>query len=418
MRFFRAAVLSCEILMAHKLRTLLSLSGMIVGVAAVILMVSVGQGAEKRILERIGSLGVDLIMIKAGLTQILAGRERQVTHVATLVPGDAAAIVKECSSAELAAPAVAEKTTLRWEAEIANTNVVGMAAEGFAIRDLAVASGRFFDAEEDRARRRLAVVGPTAAHNLFGNTDPVGLPIQIDRVPFEVIGVTQPKGMDPNGMDQDDLVIVPLETAMRRLMNITHVQTIFVKVRTGDSSGRSVGGKVALAPCLRAEEEIRELLRQRHRLGDKPDDFTIFNQATFLRAQQETSRSLALLTGGVAAISLLVGGVGILAVMLISVRARTREIGLRRALGARRCDIRNQFFLESVILAATGGAMGLVAGVACVVLVSALGYWEAVISWSAAAIGLAFSVTVGMIFGIYPAVRAARKEPIEALHFE
>jgi putative ABC transport system permease protein len=400
------------------MRTLLSLSGMIVGVAAVILMVSVGRGAEKRILERIRSLGVNLIMIKAGLTQILAGRERQVTHVTTLVPDDAAAIMRECSSAELAAPAVARKTTLRWEAEIANTTVVGMATEGFAIRDLAVASGRFFDAEEDRARRRLAVVGPTAAHNLFGNTDPVGLQIQIGRVPFEVIGLMQPKGMDPNGTDQDDLVVVPLETAMRRLMNITYVQTIFVKVRTGESSGRSVGGKVALAPYLRAEEEIRELLRQRHRLGDKSDDFTILNQGTFLRAQQETSRSLALLTGGVAAISLLVGGVGILAVMLISVRARTREIGLRRALGARRRDIRNQFLLESVILAATGGGIGILAGVACTLLVSTLGYWEAIISWPAATVGFAFSVAIGMIFGIYPAVRVARHEPIKALRYE
>jgi len=295
--------------------------------------------------------------------------------------------------------------SVRWEAETANTSVVGMAPEGFRIRNIAIGSGRLFDPEESRAKRRVAILGPTVARNLFGGTDPTGLQVRLGRVPFEVIGVTEPKGMDANGMDQDDLVIVPLETAMRRLANVTYVQMIYAQA----------GGADALD---RAEAEIRALLRRQHRLSAKPDDFTIQNQATLLETERETSRSMTLLIGSVAGISLLVGGVGILAVMLISVRERTREIGLRRALGARRRDIRTQFLLESGLLAGAGGLLGVAGGVGAALLVSSLGYWETLISWPAAAIGFAFSVSIGLVFGIYPAARAATLEPIQALRAE
>jgi len=405
MKLSRNVALSCEILAAHKLRTLLSVTGIVVGIATVVLMVSAGRGAEKQILDRIRDMGTNLIVISAGQTRIIAGRQRQTSIVTTLEVADAEALAAQCPSVQRAAPALTRKLSVRWEDENANTNVVGITTEGFRVRNVEVGSGRAFDAEEDRARRRVAVLGPTAAANLFGPTDPIGLTFRIGRVPFEVVGVTAAKGMDANGVDQDDLILVPLGTAMRRLFNVDYIDTIYVQARNADLLGR-------------AEEEIRELLRRRHRLRDGPDDFTIQNQATLLATERETAQSMTLLVCSVGAISLAVGGVGILAVMLISVRERTPEIGLRRALGATRGDVRVQFLMESALLAGAGGVLGVVAGVAAALAVSRLGYWPTVISWPAALAGLAFSVGVGLVFGIYPAVRAAALEPIEALRSE
>jgi len=405
MKLSRNAILSCEIMAAHKLRTLLSVLGIVVGVGAVVLIVSAGKGAEKRILDRIRDMGTNLIIVNAGQTRIVAGRQRQMSAVTTLVPDDATAIVNNCPSVRLAAPAVSRKLATRFESENTNTNVTGMTADGFRVRNVAIASGRFFDAGENRGRRRVAVLGPTVVRNLFGDVDPIGQSFRIGRVPFEVIGVTRPKGIDANGADQDDLIIVPLQTAMRRLLNVSHVNTIYVQAHSADA-------------LTRAETELRELLRQRHRLRAKPDDFTVQNQAALLETERQTSREMTLLVGSVSGISLAVGGVGILAVMLISVRERTREIGLRRALGALRRDIRNQFLLEAIILAGAGGLLGVLLGVSGALTLSRLGYWETVISWPSAGVGFAFSVTLGIVFGIYPAVRAARLEPIEALRAE
>jgi putative ABC transport system permease protein len=432
MKLSRNIALSCELLAAHKLRTLLSVTGIVVGIATVVLMVSAGRGAEKKILDRIRDMGTNLIVVNAGQTRIVAGRQRQTSMVTTLETVDAQAIASECESVKLAAPAVTKKLSIRREDENANTNVIGITPEGFRIRNIAIATGRMFDAEEDRARRRVAVLGPTAAVNLFGRTglekgtgpisrngpegasqkldlspfpDPVGLQIRIGRVPFEVIGLTESKGMDANGVDQDDLILVPLGSAMRRLFNVDYIDTIYVQAESAEALDR-------------AEAEIRRLLRQRHRLRDKPDDFTIQNQATLLAAEREAAQSMSLLIGSVAAISLVVGGIGILAVMLIAVRERTPEIGLRRALGATRRDIRLQFLLESGLLAGSGGVIGVVGGVVAALAVSQFGYWEMILSWPAALAGFGFSVAVGLVFGIYPAVRAAALEPIEALRAE
>ncbi len=397
--------LSCEILAAHKLRTLLSVMGVVVGIATVVLMVAFGRGAEQQILDRIRDMGTNLIVVNAGQTRIVAGRQRQTSLVTTLQIDDAAAIVEQCPAVRLASPAISKKLAVRWESENAVTTVIGMSPQGFSVRNLAACSGRAFDAEEDRARRRVAVLGPTAARNLFGRQDPLGLPVRIGRVPFEVIGVTDAKGMDANGLDQDDLILVPLGTAMRRLLNVDYIDTVYAQAHSA-------------AVLDAAENEIRQLLRQRHRLRDKPDDFTIQNQATLLAAERETAQSMTLLIGSVAGISLLVGGIGILAVMLITVRERTPEIGLRRALGATRGDVRLQFLFESALLSGSGGILGVAAGVAAAELVSRFGDFPAVISWPTTALGFVFSVAVGLLFGIYPAARAAALEPIEALRSE
>jgi len=405
MKFSRNMVLSYEILATHKLRTFLSMLGIIVGVGAVVLIVAAGKGASKRILDRISDMGTNLVIVNAGQTRIVAGRQRQMAMVTTLVPSDAKAILTNCPSVRLASPAINKKLAIKFESENANTNVVGMTPDGFPIRNIEVISGRVFDTEENRGRRRVAILGPTVVKNLFGTDDPIGQNIRIGRVPFDVIGVTRSKGIDANGADQDDLIIVPIATAMRRLFNVTYIERLYLQAINADA-------------LYQAEKEIRSVLRERHRLRGKPDDFTIQNQATLLKTERDTSQSMTLLVGGAAGISLLVGGVGILAIMLISVRERTGEIGLRRAVGALRRDIRNQFLLEAAILSCSGGILGVLSGVAGALILSHLGYWETIISWPSVWIGFFFSTSMGIIFGIYPALQAARLEPIEALRAE
>jgi len=405
MKLSRNLALSLEIMAAHPLRTLLSVTGIVVGVAAVVLMVAAGRGAEESILERIREMGTNLIVVNAGQTQIVAGRVRQVGTVTTLVPEDASAIAHACPAVARAAPAQSKKATVRFEDTTATTTVFGITPEGFGIRNLTLARGRAFGEDEERALARVAVVGPTVVANLFGGADPIGLRFRIGRVPFEVVGVTTAKGLDANGTDQDDVIAVPLRTAMRRVLAVTHVQSIFVQAADAASLDR-------------AEAEIRALLRERHRLGSKADDFSIQNQATLLATQRATSRSMTTLIGSVAGISLLVGGVGILAVMLIAVRERTGEIGLRRALGGRRADIRLQFLLESSMLAFAGGALGVAAGGGGALLLARLSQWPTAISWPSALVALVFSALLGVLFGSLPAARAARLEPIQALRAE
>jgi putative ABC transport system permease protein len=402
----RNALLSCQLLAAHKLRTLLSLTGVVVGVGAVILLVSVGKGAEQRILDRIRSMGTDLIIVNAAPARLMIGRQRTVATVTTLTPADARAITDECSFVVATAPAVNKSLVVRWEGNNTTTTVNGITPDGILIRKISLGSGRAFDAEEDRTRRRVAVLGPTVVKNIFGGADPVGQEIRLGNVPFEVIGMARARGIDANGADQDDIVFVPLETAMRRLLNISYLHTIYIQARDSER-------------LPQVERDVRELLRQRQRLAEgRPDPFTIQNQTTVLKTQRGTAHSMTLLIGSVAGLALLVGGVGILAVMLISVRERTREIGLRRALGARRRDVQIQFLLEAALLAGAGGVLGILGGLAATHASAALGMWDTVISWPAAALGFVFSVTVGLIFGIYPAVRASRIEPITALRSE
>lgn len=402
MKLTRNVILSVEILAAHKLRTFLSVLGIVVGVGAVVVMTAAGRGAQEQVLARISGMGTDLLIVNAGKTALVAGRQRQMDTVRSLRVADARAVAEECPSVLLAAPAVSRKLPLRWEDHDAVTTVIGTSTEGLDIRNIRVRSGRAFSEEEARAVRRVALIGPTAAANLFDAEDPVGRQVRINRVPFEIVGVAEPRGMDINGFDQDDLVVVPLETALRRLMNQDYVHAVYARARSTAVIGR-------------AEKEIEELLRRRHRLGEKANDFTIQNQATLLAAEREATGAMTLLIGTVAGITLLVGGVGVLAVMLMSVRERVREIGLRRALGALRRDIRNQFLLESGILAGMGGLIGALGGIGVCQAAPAVGLWATVISWPVTALAFAFSLAVGIFFGLYPAVRAARLEPIHAL---
>jgi len=398
------ALLSCRLLTAHLLRTALSVLGIAVGIAAVVLMVSVGRGAEKEILDQIRSLGTDLIVVQAPQARAIPGRERQSDIVTTLTQDDATAILSECRSVSLVAPAVTKAMTAHWLDRKDATMVEGMTAEGFEIRNIAVARGRTFDHIEDRTRKRVAVVGPSVVETLFDGADPIGQRIDIGTVPFEVIGVTVPRGANAYGSDQDDLILVPLETAMRRLLNISYVHAIYVQARSTEF-------------MRQAEREIREVLDQRRRGTRRESNFMIQNQAELLETEREAARALTLLIGSVAGIALLAGGIGVLAVMLMSVRERTREIGLRRAVGARRRDILIQFLLEAGILSLVGGLLGLLLGAALPWALGRLNDFDVPISLTSALIAFGVSLGVGTFFGLYPARKAAAMNLVDSLSY-
>jgi putative ABC transport system permease protein len=403
-KWWHNALLSVEILFSHRLRTLLSLSGIIIGVSSVVIMVAAGTGAECEVVRRIESMGTNLVFVVAGKTRVSGGRIRRSSAAKTLKPGDTKAILAECPSVALASGSIKRSVIVRYQGETVKTGLIGLEPDGFVIRNFTVAQGREYTNHEERSNRRVAVFAPTARNNTFTNhKNPIGQAVRLAGQPFRVIGVTAPKGMDLSGSDQDDKIFIPLSTAMRRLVNVDYLDTIFVRVKDG-------------IPLSRAEEEIREVIRRRHKLGSRGDDFSVYNLFDLLQLQKRTTRTLTLLTGSVAALAWLIGGIGILAVMLMAVRERRVEIGLRRALGAQAKDIRFQFLLEAGLLAGSGGLAGLLVGLFGVWLIVRMDWAPAVVSWPTAVCALAASVLMGLLSGAYPATRAASLTPIDALN--
>lgn len=405
MKLLKGTRIALKTLFSHKLRTGLATIGIVVGVCSVIVMVAIGDGAQSQVLGRIQAMGTDLVIVTAGQVKIIAGRPRQLGNVVTLTPRDLAAILEESRQVRGAAPAQSKKLLVRYEALSTTSSVTGTSEAALAIINLAVARGRFFSDDEDRTAQRLAVLGATAAKNLFGDRDPLGEEIRVGKVVFTVIGVLRAKGPDLVGNDQDDVIYVPITTALRRLFNLTYLNNIYV---------RATGSKQIEA----AAAEVGEILRERHRLRGRPDDFTVQNQTEILKAEQETSQTFTNLLGSVAAISLLVGGVGILAIMLISIKERTREIGLRRAVGALKRDLLLQFLVESLVLSLSGGLVGILLGVAISFGAAHFTQWPMRLSLPAIGAAFGFAALVGVIFGVYPAMKAARLDPIEALKAE
>lgn len=407
MKLFRNIMLTRRTLFAHRLRTLLALIGITIGVAAVIVMVAVGKGAQREVLRLIQEMGVNLLVVSAERAEAFAGRDFVPGNVITLTRDDAEALLTECPSVEMVAPAEHKRLLVKHDVYSVQTKVLGTTPEYPEIRNFAVQQGTFFTEEDDRFAARVAVLGAAVKVNLFGDEDPLGDVIRIANVPFEVVGVLRAKGVTAEGSNEDDQVIIPLRSALRRVFNQAHIRTIYAQARSRDQMNR-------------AEREMRNVLRERHRLdvGDRPDDFTIQNQVTALEAEQQTTASFTLMVAGIAAISLLVGGIGILAVMLIAVRERTPEIGLRMAVGARPRDILVQFLSEALILGLAGGATGIVLGLAGALVVSWTTRWSTVVPVGFVALALLFSVSVGLFFGVYPARRAALLFPIDALRAE
>ena len=397
-------------LAVNKLRSALTMLGIIIGVAAVIVMIAVGAGAQARVEEQIRSLGSNLLLILSGTTTA-GGVRMGFGSNQTISEDDAAAIPREIAQA-MAAPALRGTAQIVWGNQNWSTVIFGVTPEYIDVRQWELAAGRLFDTTDMAGATKVCLIGQTVARQLFGGTDPVGQAIRIRRVPFTVIGVLESKGQSMMGTDQDDLILMPISTARKRVLGASNlakqrsVGTIWVKVAEGYD-------------MKTAEEQVRALLRQRHRLQPgQDDDFSLRNLEEVAATQEASSRVLALLLAAVASVSLVVGGIGIMNIMLVSVTERTREIGLRMAVGARNRDILGQFLVEAVTLSLIGGLAGVALGMAAAFGVAQLAGWRIVIAPQAVLLAVAFAFVIGVFFGFYPARKAARLNPVEALRFE
>ncbi len=396
-------------LRSNPLRSALTALGVIIGVASVVAMVALGSGAQAQVERSIASLGSNLLIVVPGAQQ--AGGVRMAQGGGgrdTLTMDDAEAIARlegvlavapsQRSGAQLIA------NGLNW-----NTRIEGVTPSYLMVRDWDVSQGRFFDESEERQARRVVVLGATVARELFPNVDPIGQSMRINGGSFEVIGVLASKGQSGFGMDQDDIVLAPLTTVKRRISG---------RQRRADTVSQISVKATGEGELNRLQEDVETLLRERHRIRDGEDDFTVQNLSSITETAAQTTQVFTYLLGGISAVSLLVGGIGIMNIMLVSVTERTREIGLRKALGARQSDILHQFSLEAVTLSLAGGMIGLALGVAGAWLMTSLFNLPLVISPQNALMAIAFSGLVGVVFGAYPAWRAAKLDPIEALRRE
>ena len=397
-------------LAANKLRAALTALGIFIGVAAVIVTVAVGAGARQQVLAQIQSLGANLLVVW-GANVRLGGVSMGAGQRPNMSWDDAQEIPRQIATVQVAAGTIRQQQQIVAGNQNWSTTVVATDPDYFIAHDWTTQEGRFFTNEEAMSGRKLVLLGATVAENLFGDEDPVGREIRIRATPFEVIGVLGRKGQNPMGQDQDDVVIMPYWTARRSVMGASRafaraVATISVKVHEGENMGD-------------VEEELRQFFRQRHRVAaNEPDTVSIRNQSEIAATRDASARTLSLLLAAVAAVSLLVGGIGVMNIMLVSVTERTREIGLRLAVGARRRDILRQFLLEAVLLALLGGAVGVIVGIGLAHSLAGLAGWPVLIQWDAVALAVTVSALTGLFFGYYPARRAASLDPITALRHE
>jgi putative ABC transport system permease protein len=396
-------------LRVNKMRSALTMLGIIIGVAAVIAMVAVGSGAEERIREQIASIGSNLIVVLSG-SVTSSGIRMGTGNAQTLTEDDARAIVRECDAATLAAPAVRGGVQAVFGSSNWGTQVLGTTPDYLPIRDLEIERGQGFTASDVEGAARVALLGKTVIDNLFTGENPVGQIIRIKTVPFTVIGTLVPKGQSPTGQDQDDVILMPISTAKKKVIgtsqaNYAAVGSIMVQAREGRTDD--------------VQDQMRALLRQRHHLQpSEDDDFTIRNMEEVFQAQETSARVMSILLAAIASVSLIVGGIGIMNIMLVSVSERTKEIGLRQAVGAKTRDILSQFLVEAVTLSVTGGAAGVVLGIAASALISYFAGWSTVVGPGSIVVAFLFSALTGVFFGFYPARKAAYMDPIEALHYE
>jgi putative ABC transport system permease protein len=389
----------------NPMRSALTALGIVVGVAAVIAMVAIGNGAKAQVETQIASLGRNVVQVFSGSTTS-SGLRTGWGGAGTLTVEDMEAIAREIPGVTGVSPEVRSVTQVVAENQNWATQVLGVSPDYFSIRQWAVVEGEPFTERDVRAANKVAVIGRTTAQQLYGGDSPIGRIIRIKNVPFVIVGLLAPRGFSMHGTDQDDVLIVPYSTAMKRVMGVTTVRSIAIQAATASA--------LDTLPA-----QITELLRQRHRIGPgRDDDFTVRTQQDIAEAATETSRVMTTLLGAIASVSLIVGGIGIMNIMLVSVTERTREIGIRMAVGAHARDILTQFLLEAIALSTVGGLIGIVLGIATAKILSAVADWPTLISPGSIAVAFLFSAAVGVFFGFYPARKAAHLDPIAALRYE
>jgi len=389
----------------NKMRTLLTMLGIVIGVGAVIIMIAVGQGAQQGIASQINALGTNLLIVTAGSSN-QGGVSQGAQAFNRLTIEDAEKLRSEGTLFAGVTPVVNTRTQVIGGGTNWRTTINGVSTDFQTIRDWQTQSGTFFTDTDVRGLRKVAVIGTTVAENLYPGTDPVGSQIQIRNVPFEIVGVLAPKGQNAGGQDQDDIVVIPYTTAQSRLSGNTRIWQILVSATSPDD-------------IAAAQAEVRSIMRESHRIaeGDE-DDFTVRNQTEIASAAQGTTKIMTWLLASIASVSLIVGGIGIMNIMLVSVTERTREIGIRMAIGARGSDVLTQFLVESIVMSVLGGAVGLAVGVGGAQLLAHFTGWSTSVPVQAVALAIGFSAAVGVFFGYYPARKAAALDPINALRYE
>ena len=406
MNWFMTLRIALKALSRNKIRSILTMLGIIIGVGAVIAMVSIGKGAQRQIQEEIASMGTNTLMVWTGTTRNW-GIKGGAGTMNTLTVEDFEAILRECPTVKMASPSANSMAQVVFGNQNWNSRIEGFNEQLPALRNWKVAEGSFFDESHVKTAARVAVLGQTVATQLFEGADPVGQTIRIQNLPFLVVGVMEKKGFNAWGRDQDDTIIIPFTTVQKKF------QTSVQYVQSG------IVGAVSARATYAAQEQITELLRQRHRLGPTQDnDFTVRNLSEVAEAAEATNRILTGLLASIAAVSLLVGGIGIMNIMLVAVTERTREIGIRMAIGARPNHVRIQFLTESIVLCTLGGLLGLALGVTASISLSQLMGWPTLVSPDSILISIFFSALIGIFFGYYPAHKAAGLDPIEALRYE
>ena len=396
--------LAWQSILKNKMRTLLTMLGIVIGVGAVIVMVAVGNGAQSQIAASITSLGTNLIVVSPG-SSAQGGVSQGAGTFNRLTTADAVQLKLDGTTLSAVSPVIQTRAVVIGPAGNWRTSINGVSPDYFTIRDWSVTSGDIFDDTDVKAARKIALLGATVAKNLFPGVDAVGAQIQIGHVPFIVSAVLAVKGQNSTGADQDDVILMPYTTAQNRLSGNVRLGQILV-------STFSPGDIPA------AQAEITDIMRNVHKLGDSPDDFTVRNQTEIAAAATATTSVMSGLLAAIASISLVVGGIGIMNIMLVSVTERTREIGIRMAIGARGSDVLTQFLVESVVMSILGGIGGLIAGYAGSLLLAHFTGWNTAVPASAVLIAVGFSAGVGVFFGYYPARKAAALNPIEALRYE